>query len=406
MSKTIYKPKLSLVETHPEIATQWNKNKNGNLKPNEVTFGFHKKVWWKCPIAEDHIWLASINSRTNKKTGCPCCNGNKVATSNCLATLFPNIAKEWHKRKNGTITPFDITSGSGKKVWWQCSIINDHEYQTSIHSRTSMKSGCPYCRGLKTITSNCLATLFPDIAKQWHPTMNDNLTPHDVTPGSNKIVWWKCPIVEDHKWKASICDRTHRSRGCSCCSGKTVVMSNCLATIYPNITAEWHPTKNIKLTAHNVSPHSGHKVWWQCSSGHEWKSAISNRTNGSTNCPYCKWSMSQDTPRIFYFVLVSDQKFHEQFLNIGITVKSLKIRYGRQEYKALQMQPIFTIKMPNELVIRLEQEIKNNLSKFRFIPQTKAAGMITESFQLEAKDTIQKYCLDFCEKHNISPGLK
>ena len=39
---------------------------------------------------------------------------------------------------------------------------------------------------------NSLAETYSDIAKQWHPTKNGELTPFDVTPGTKKKVWWKC----------------------------------------------------------------------------------------------------------------------------------------------------------------------------------------------------------------------
>ena len=37
-----------------------------------------------------------------------------------------------------------------------------------------------------------LAETHPEVAKQWHPTKNGDLTPNNVTPGSNKKAWWKC----------------------------------------------------------------------------------------------------------------------------------------------------------------------------------------------------------------------
>ncbi len=35
----------SLVETHPELAAQWHKDKNGSLTPRDVTAGSRRKVW-------------------------------------------------------------------------------------------------------------------------------------------------------------------------------------------------------------------------------------------------------------------------------------------------------------------------------------------------------------------------
>tara|TARA_B100000315_G_C14397476_1_gene504867 strand:- start:107 stop:301 length:195 start_codon:yes stop_codon:yes gene_type:complete len=61
---------------------------------------------------------------------------------------------------------------------------------------------------------------FPEIAKEWHPTKNGDLTPDKVTYGSNKKVWWQCPKNIDHVWNSLIKDRTRigiRKRNCPDC---------------------------------------------------------------------------------------------------------------------------------------------------------------------------------------------
>ena len=73
---------------------------------------------------------------------------------------------------------------------------------------------------------------------------------------------------------------------CGVCSGQQVHRGvNDLATIYPHLAKEWHPTKN-ELTSHEVTQSSGKKVWWQCEKGHEWEASVASRTGGN-GCPYC-----------------------------------------------------------------------------------------------------------------------
>ena len=55
------------------------------------------------------------------------------------------------------------------------------------------------------------------LAKQWHSTKNDNLTPRDVTPSSHKKVWWRCD--KGHEWMATIKGR-NEGRGWPYCSGR------------------------------------------------------------------------------------------------------------------------------------------------------------------------------------------
>lgn len=58
----------------PDLAEQWNWEKNGTLRPEQVSVFCNKKVWWKC--GRGHEWKAVIYSRTGaQKCGCPVCAG-------------------------------------------------------------------------------------------------------------------------------------------------------------------------------------------------------------------------------------------------------------------------------------------------------------------------------------------
>ena len=68
---------------------------------------------------------------------------------------------------------------------------------------------------------------------------------------------------------------------------KVIPGTNDLATLNPNLAAQWHPTKNGDLLPSHVSFCSGKKTWWKCSEGHEWQAQINSRQHGS-GCPICK----------------------------------------------------------------------------------------------------------------------
>ena len=144
-SKRIIDLTNCLSTTHPELANQWHQTKN-KIFPNEISAGSGIKVWWKCPVAEDHEWKTSPNKRTGGR-GCPCCSGQKTVESNCLSTTHPNIAAQWHPTKNGNIKPNEVTAGSQKKYWWTCSVSASHEWLTTINNRK--KTGCPFCSASK-----------------------------------------------------------------------------------------------------------------------------------------------------------------------------------------------------------------------------------------------------------------
>src|ERR1035437_5080654 len=274
--------------THPWLCLQWHPTKNENLKPDDFTYGSDKKIWWKCDKGTDHEWDTSISHRTIKKSKCPICCGQKAVLSNCLATLNPELTKQWHPTKNGTLTPWNVTCGSGIKVWWKCNKADDHEWEAVISSRVN-GCECSCCNGKTAVNSNCLSTTHPDISKQWHSTKNGNLKPEQFTSGSNKKVWWKCDKIEDHEWETSIINRT-KGHGCSCCDGKTVVLSNCLATTQPEIAKQWHQTLNGQLTPYDFTQYSEtQKIWWKCDKvdDHIWEAFISTRTSGK-GCACCE----------------------------------------------------------------------------------------------------------------------
>jgi hypothetical protein len=128
-----------------------------------------------------------------------------------LQTINPELAKQWHPKKNGRLTPQDVTPNSDKKAWWICG--SGHEWKATISNRNRGR-GCPYCAGRAVCDDNCLQTVNPPLAAEWHPVENGRLTPRDVTPGSRKRVWWQCR--KGHTWEAYI---HSRSRGFGRCPG-------------------------------------------------------------------------------------------------------------------------------------------------------------------------------------------
>jgi hypothetical protein len=269
----------SLATLFPKIAKELHPTKNGDLTAHDVTSGSSRTLWWICE--DGHEYDATVNSRTLRDYGCPFCAGKRPCKDNSLATLYPKIAKELHPTKNGNVTAHDVTRGSNKKVRWKCN--QGHEYDATIASRVN-GTGCPFCAGKRVCKDNSLATLFPKIAKELHPTKNGDLTAHDVTSGSHKKLWWKCN--QGHEWNATVNSRVNGS-GCPFCSGNRVCKDNSLATLFPKIAKELHPTKNGDVTGHDVTPGSGKKLWWICEDGHEWDAIVCDRVGKDSGCPHC-----------------------------------------------------------------------------------------------------------------------
>lgn len=80
-----YEKEKSLLHKYPGIASEWNYEKNGKLRPEFVSYGSEKKVWWKCGKCNNE-WEAVIYSRV-AGSGCPKCGRNKTVKSKSKKVL-------------------------------------------------------------------------------------------------------------------------------------------------------------------------------------------------------------------------------------------------------------------------------------------------------------------------------
>lgn len=269
----------NLFATNPELEAEWDYCQNVEIDPMHITAGSHKKVWWIC--SKGHSFQSVIKEHV-KENGCPyCSNKRTLAGYNDLATIEPQLAAEWNYEKNGELLPTQIVAGSAKKVWWKC--ILGHEWIAAVSHRK--RSGCPYCSNRKILKGfNDLATIHPEIAAEWNYDRNGELTPFEVAPSSNKKVWWICR--KNHEWQATILNR-NQGNNCPICSNQQVQIGyNDLATTHPHLIYEWHSEKNGSLKPTDVVAGSNQSVWWLAKCGHEWVTSIYTRTNGS-GCPIC-----------------------------------------------------------------------------------------------------------------------
>ena len=131
-----------LATVNPMLASEWNYQKNGELRPTMVTGVCGKNVWWVCK--HGHEWEAKISNRANGN-GCPYCSGYYVLSGvNDLATTRPDLVEEWNYDKNKNLLPTNVARGYGGKVWWKCKTCG-HEWMAAPNSRDNMGSGCPEC---------------------------------------------------------------------------------------------------------------------------------------------------------------------------------------------------------------------------------------------------------------------
>ena len=64
------------LSSYPDLVKEWHPTKNGDLKPENLTCGSHKKVWWLCHRV--HSYESAINRKTSYKNICPYCKEKRT----------------------------------------------------------------------------------------------------------------------------------------------------------------------------------------------------------------------------------------------------------------------------------------------------------------------------------------
>jgi len=344
----------NLAVRNPELASEWDVDKNRSLTPYDLLPNTAKKVWWRCSVGHAS-YLASPNNRSNGKTGCPQCAGKVVGEDNNLAVRFPELVPEWDIEKNGDLTPDKVMPGSDKKAWWNCN-KGHGSYLATPNSRTSNKSGCPLCH-VQTSKPEfrlfCeLAFVFPDA--EWQKRIGKiicdvYLPAHNAAIEYDGVHWHRNRVDEDLRKekrlkKSGVTLFRLREHGLNRVSPLDVVIderepflhsvkrfltilndriimstdeelrfqdylnaSDFLNTekytktvhtlsiprfkdsvaANPVLSQEWDHGSNGGRKPYMFARGSGELIWWKCSKGHSWQATINGRTSRKTGCPEC-----------------------------------------------------------------------------------------------------------------------
>ena len=269
-----------LATTHPDLAREWDYQRNGDLAPTNVIATQSPRIHWKC--AAGHEWEAILRNRTVLGTNCPYCSGRETTSGeNDLNSLNPALAREWDPLKNGTLTPNQVKQKSSKRVWWKCS--RGHSWQQSVAVRAN-GNGCPFCGGWYIIPGETdFATQRPDLVRQISPDQPWIDLSHEGI-GSEVTILWICE--QAHHYKAQIKNRVKGS-SCPYCAGKALFKGlNDLQTRAPDAERYWDYERNAPLTPADVIAGSGKKYWWKCPEGHRYEQTSLNFFHGR-RCATC-----------------------------------------------------------------------------------------------------------------------
>lgn len=205
MAKVKYENSLEFCS--PNIALEWHPSLNQPITPKDVHNGSNDYAYWLCPLG--HTYRKQIRHRTKRGQGCPQCR----LENGSFASKHPELLKYWDYEKNGDKKPEKIMAGSDDLVYWVCD--NNHSYMQRVNAKSN-GAGCPKCSHQSLSEDTCLAKVSPEIAREWHPTKNGNLTPYDVFANSHEKVWWLCPVGHEYLARVYARQRT----GCPKCDSE------------------------------------------------------------------------------------------------------------------------------------------------------------------------------------------
>lgn len=291
-------------------------------------------------------------------------------------------------RKDEIVTFNTLTSGSHKRCVWKCPNTNcenkcEHIYEAVVKNR--MTRGCPFCCPSPRRVCNCnsLAGKYPELAKEWGD--NGDLQPTDISPFSQKPINWIClkSTCGHHKWTNTPDNRIRLNSGCPYCAvpGKLACRCDCLASKFPELIQEIHPSMNKNFDAHATRPYSHKSIWWQCKTCQlSWKARIKNRTLGS-GCIKCRESHTEKNMRITLNQMIANEE-----------IKSFK---EQEFYTGTRLTGDFLIETLNSSVAFLEMDGEQHFYPVSF----GSKGDVQKMFQDGCKRDLRKK--KWCAKHNV-----
>jgi DNA-directed RNA polymerase subunit RPC12/RpoP len=279
------------------MGLRFDSEKNRDVQLSQLRPHSHKKYWFVCE--DGHSLQISIESFT-RGVGCAFCLNRKVLEGyNDLATTHPHLAEEWDTLRNSPLTPREVIAGSATPRHWICP--QGHRYIVSGNQRlygyNGKGRGCGICSGriLEPGVNDLKSSGHPTLT-EWHPKKNTPLLPSQISPSSNKRVWWLCRDC-GHEWQASPNSRIRRDKWTKCpaCTGRLNIRRaealkvgvNDLKTLFPDLISQWDYEANGDLNPSNLLSGSNRKAWWTCELGHKFQQQVSSRTLAFSGCPYC-----------------------------------------------------------------------------------------------------------------------
>ena len=271
----------SLLDKFPEVASEWDYEKNADIRPDAVSPKSHKKYWFKCKFF--HSYRATLSDRTNG-SGCSQCT---YQTSQAELRIFSEMkylfqdTKHRHKYKK---VEFDV---------FVPSLNLAIEYDGAYWHKEKQK---------KDLAKNHFCELNGIKLVRVRESPLDKLTKNDIILRKgklnklilNKIIknlfYGVCSLefedsriqnyLEANEFQNEIFFKEVETYRPLPAKEKNIVSTN------PDLLEVWDYEKNAPLTPEHFTGGSNTEVHWKCRKGHSYKKTIVARRD-SVGCPIC-----------------------------------------------------------------------------------------------------------------------
>lgn len=262
-----------------KVIALWDDERNAPLTPQKVRPFSESKVFWVCPNNSEHRWLNTVKS-ISLGYGCPFCSKcHRWTTEDWIrkAQTIHNFKFDYSKVVYvNSKTPVEI-------------ICSKHGPYMQLPSEHLSGKGCKYCAHQAFHPKESLATVCPEVAKQWDYGKNSDTgyTPDSIGIDSKVKFWWHCTNGKSHSFRATIAQRVKRGSKCAVCHGKQIAYDRSLEANYPELAKEWCP-ENSKMPS-EVSCGSEYKAKWKCPNQDHpvYEASVYNRAHLKSGCPLC-----------------------------------------------------------------------------------------------------------------------
>jgi DNA-directed RNA polymerase subunit RPC12/RpoP len=273
------------LSAYTRLSEIWDYKANNGKKPEEVFRGSTKAYDYVCN--NGHHWSERLISVVNALYSCAYCSDRKALPGfNTLADRYPELAEQWDEldSHNEGYNPYGITTQIKAIFSWICTDCGN-SFLSSIQSRISNETSCPYCAGKKALSGiTSLKAIYPEIASEFS---DENEFDSDmILPTYTKPVYWNCSSCEQ-QWWSSVIDRVSKKANCPFCNGRKAIRGkNSLKALYPQMADEIITEDN--RDPDDILPTYAVNVQWNCTKcDQSWVSTVKERVSGEADCPYC-----------------------------------------------------------------------------------------------------------------------